>query len=424
MFCIPVPASGPDGSISDATVDAGSSVTNSRRLTSGRDCRRIELADISTAARFPVKQAQSVEIAYLMNGEVVSAAPPVEARRMAGGHGRVRVVAGMSLAAALLVGGGAAGARTGWCTRPAYLGRVAARRASARPWPRPSRGRGARALLPDRRRHRRRRVLGVAAAARAPDARRLRDAAGAGDDRAARGGRAPIPLESLIGEGVVDVPLPADARAEVTLGPATFVVSQRPAIADRRPSFPPGVAAPVRAQGAAAARARGAGERAAAPVRTGAQIGEADMRSAIPAARDAAGDREAAARRGPDAGARAAPVLRRHADQLPEAGLRRRELSLSRDGRDSRALDRAGPRTAPDCPVNECLSDVVATWFFEPLPRVDEGRSCRCRSCGPTSRCRTARRAPPRTSSARRRARDAHARVGLIDDRSLTGGAR
>src|SRR5262252_4133591 len=41
-------------------------------------------------------------------------------------------------------------------------------------------------------------------------------------------GRAPIPLESVIGEGVVDVPLPADARAEIQIGPAMFVVRSGP----------------------------------------------------------------------------------------------------------------------------------------------------------------------------------------------------
>src|SRR5204863_6861268 len=40
--------------------------------------------------------------------------------------------------------------------------------------------------------------------------------------------RTPIPLESVIGEGVVDVPLPADARAEIEIGPAMIVVRSRP----------------------------------------------------------------------------------------------------------------------------------------------------------------------------------------------------
>src|SRR5262245_34784838 len=45
-------------------------------------------------------------------------------------------------------------------------------------------------------------------------------------------GRSPIPLESVIGEGVVDMPLPAGARAEVEVGVATFVVKSGP---DRGP---------------------------------------------------------------------------------------------------------------------------------------------------------------------------------------------
>ena len=41
------------------------------------------------------------------------------------------------------------------------------------------------------------------------------------------GGRSPIPLESVIGEGSVDVPLPAEARAEVHIGHGDVRGAQR-----------------------------------------------------------------------------------------------------------------------------------------------------------------------------------------------------
>ena len=78
------------------------------------------------------------------------------------------------------------------------------------------------------------------------------------------------------------------------------------------------------------------------------------------------------------------------------------KLSLSRTG-EIREHSIAGSSYGADCPVNQCLSNVVGSWFFEPLPQSMSLMLARCRSCAPTSRCRTAPRARPRTPSARRR---------------------
>ena len=44
------------------------------------------------------------------------------------------------------------------------------------------------------------------------------------------------------------------------------------------------------------------------------------------------------------------------------------ELSLARAG-EIRDHEIAGSSYGADCPVNQCLSDVVGSWFFEPLPQ-------------------------------------------------------
>ena len=44
------------------------------------------------------------------------------------------------------------------------------------------------------------------------------------------------------------------------------------------------------------------------------------------------------------------------------------KLSLSRTG-EIREHSIAGSSYGADCPVNQCLSNVVGSWFFEPLPQ-------------------------------------------------------
>ena len=135
-------------------------------------------------ARFPVKQAQSVEIAYLMSGGVIS-----QRRLSRRGEWRAAVaafalVAGMSVASALLVGVALLAAHRVVYATPYLLVWLLA-------------GAGA-ATLAAVRAARRARCYGigtdidddafaaVAATAGAPHAGRLRDAAGPGNDGTAR----------------------------------------------------------------------------------------------------------------------------------------------------------------------------------------------------------------------------------------------
>jgi hypothetical protein len=103
-------------------------------------------------------------------------------------------------------------------------------------------------------------------------------------------------------------------------------------------------------------------------VRVGAQIGEADMRSAIPA--DATPlEIEKLLRNEAQLQARS---LHQCFDVMP-IGCQRKgyvgvKLSLARTG-EIRDHEIAGSSYGADCPVNQCLSDVVGSWFFEPLPQ-------------------------------------------------------
>jgi hypothetical protein len=179
-------------------------------------------------------------------------------------------------------------------------------------------------------------------------------------------GRAPIPLASVIGEGVVDVPMPADARAEVEIGPATFVVRTGP---DRgaAPELPAGALRRF-ARKALLPLEIAALASVLCAVRVGAQIGEADMRSAIPA--DATPlEVEMMLRQEAQIQAH---TLHQCFDVMPISCQKRGYvgvgLSLSRGG-EIRSHRIVGSSYGADCPVNQCLSDVVGTWFFEPLPQ-------------------------------------------------------
>ena len=61
-----------------------------------------------------------------------------------------------------------------------------------------------------------------------------------------------------------------------------------------------------------------------------------------------------------------------HSDVLPISCQKRGyvgvKLSLSRTG-EIRDHEIAGSSYGSECPVNQCLSDVVGSWFFEPLPQ-------------------------------------------------------
>lgn len=312
-----------------------------------------------------MKQAHSVEIAYLMSGSVVSQRRLSQRGEWRAAMSAFVIVAGMSVAMALLVGLVLLGAhRVVYAT--AYFALWTAATLGA-------------ASLAAVRAARRARCYGVGASIdddafagaplplvrRTPRGYVLRLAPGMTGQL--ESGRAPIPLESVIGEGVVDVPLPADARAEVEIGLATFVVRSGPDRGRRTPELPAGVLrrfarkALLPLEIAALASVLCAG-------RVGAMIGEAEMKSAIPV--DATPmEVEMMLRQEAQAQARS---LHQCFDVMPISCQKRGYvgvgLSLARDG-EIRSHKIVGSSYGADCPVNQCLSDVVGSWFFEPLPQ-------------------------------------------------------
>ena len=103
-------------------------------------------------------------------------------------------------------------------------------------------------------------------------------------------------------------------------------------------------------------------------VPVGAQIGEAEMRSAIPS-RATPWEIEKALRAEAQTQARS---LHQCFDVLPigcqHSGYVGVGVSLSREG-EMRDHWIARSTYSADCPVEQCMSDVVSTWFFEPLPQ-------------------------------------------------------
>ena len=310
-----------------------------------------------------MKQAQSVEIAYLIGGEVVSV------RRLSR-RGEWRAGAAAFGPAPLWRRWRGRWSRSRWSRRTGWS-------TGRRSW-----GCGCSSVSARRRWRRRGRWTGRASTASAPastttPSRRCRSRSSGGRAPAIGSGWRPgspgdcggsarrSPSRASLGKRPTDLVLAAERTRGAALGAATFVVVERAghgtgagASERRRPTSRAPRAAAARAGGARQRALRGAGR---GPDRGGGhEVGHPDPR-------DALGDREAAARGGADAGARAAPVLRRPADLLPAAGLRGRGVSLSREG-EIRSHWIARSTYGADCPVNQCLSDVVSTWFFEPLP--------------------------------------------------------
>jgi hypothetical protein len=182
------------------------------------------------------------------------------------------------------------------------------------------------------------------------------------------GMREALPVESLAREGDgrrVEVPLQAGARAELTLGPATFVIRNVPD-AGRAPVLPSGAARRfVRRAFLPLELAALASLFCAVPV--GAQIAEADMKSAIPA-RATPWEIEKMLRAEAQTQAQA---LHACFDVLPiscqRPGYVGVGVSLSREG-EIRSHWIARSTYGADCPVEQCMSDVVSSWFFEPIP--------------------------------------------------------
>jgi hypothetical protein len=188
-------------------------------------------------------------------------------------------------------------------------------------------------------------------------------------------GSATLDVEALGREGRARVPLRAGMRAEITFGAATFVargattfvVRARPAVELGAPDpLPRGFWRPV------ARRALVPIQLAAVvaflrAVPLGAPLGEEDMKSAIPA--DATPwEAEKLLRQEAQTQAR---TLHACFDPLPvtcqRPGYVGVGLSLSRQG-EIRSSWIARSTYGRDCPVESCMSNVIATWFFEPLP--------------------------------------------------------
>jgi hypothetical protein len=186
-------------------------------------------------------------------------------------------------------------------------------------------------------------------------------------------GRSPLPVESLTRTGPVRVPLPAEGKVCVEFGPSTFVIRRRGDVAE--PPLPFGESVrralttarrfvPLAGMGvpvAAMATFLGAVPAAMA-------VSDADMRSSIP-------DRatplqiEQHIRAGAQ---RQVRTLHQCFDPLPLAcqrpGFVGVGVSLSRDGEVRLAWVTRTSYDRHDCPVSQCMANVVAGWFFEAMP--------------------------------------------------------
>jgi hypothetical protein len=316
----------------------------------------------SDSARCHVKHSQSVEIAYLINGGVVS-----ERRLSRAGEVRAAVtafamVAGLSLLAAAAVVVALVGAHRVvygtaymalWALVTLGAGTVAAFRAARR-----ARGYSIGPHIDD----------DAFWSAKLPLVQR---AAGGYVLRLAPGmtgrieaGRAPVPVESL-GAGVVDFRFTPNARAELTLGVSTFVIRNAPAGS----AVPPLPAGTLRrfARKTLLPLQLAALASVLCGVPAGAHLSEADMKSAIPA--NATPWEVEKMLRG-EAQTQAS-TLHKCFDVMPISCQRRGHVNvgvaLTRQG-EIRSHWIAGSTFGADCPVNQCFQDVVSTWFFEPLP--------------------------------------------------------
>lgn len=179
-------------------------------------------------------------------------------------------------------------------------------------------------------------------------------------------GRSPIAVETLVStSNTTRVPLGGGVRAEIRLGNTTFVVR--------------GGAAAGREEGVSRALVK----RFARPTLTvvqlmavasflyavpvGATLGEADMKSSIPTTATPWETEKALRAQAQNQ----APTLHRCFDVMPlecqRPGYVGIGLSLSKSG-EIRSNWIARSTYGKDCPVEQCMSEVAAGWFFEALP--------------------------------------------------------
>jgi hypothetical protein len=311
-----------------------------------------------------VKQAQSIEIAYLMNGGVVSVRRLSKRGELKAACTAFALTAALALLAGLLVATALMAAHRvvyapGYLLLWLFVGGLTAGLAAARA---AARARAYRigANIDDDAFS----ALPMPLVRRTPDGYRIRIVPGL--TGRLFDGRSPLPIESFVRDkSVAEVLLPPGARAELQLGPGTFVVTSSPERGPA-PSLPEGVV-------------RRLARRALMPLeltalasllcatQVGARITEADMRSAIPK-NATPWEIEKMLRAEAQLQARG---LHQCFDVMPiscqRSGYVGVGLALSREG-EIRSHWIARSTYGADCPVDRCMSDVVSTWFFEPLP--------------------------------------------------------
>jgi hypothetical protein len=178
------------------------------------------------------------------------------------------------------------------------------------------------------------------------------------------GGRAPIAVETLIGSRGSRVPLDATVRAEISLGSTTFIV--RGAKGTGREPVSRALVKRFARPTLTVVQLMAVGSFLYA-VPVGAAIGEADMKSSIPP-HATPWETEKALRAQAQMQARS---LHRCFDAMPlecqRPGYVGIGLALSREG-EIRSSWIARSTYGADCPVQQCMNEVAASWFFEPLP--------------------------------------------------------
>jgi hypothetical protein len=224
-------------------------------------------------------------------------------------------------------------------------------------------------------------------------------------------GRAPLPIEALVGSGsrVRSVRLARDARAEVRVGPSVFVVRSVPLSHRVRGEVPRDFWRPFSrvALGALEVAAVGTllsiipppqtiGDR---PRATGPRITtpwEAEKRLRWEAQEQAAS-------------------LHQCFDPLPlscqHPGYVGVGVSLNRDG-ELRSNWIARSTYGRACPVDQCMKDVVSTWIFDPLPEA-------MRVVLPVQVLRTEKPLPPRMTREMARAEAATDPAGQVGSGDL-----
>ena len=179
-------------------------------------------------------------------------------------------------------------------------------------------------------------------------------------------GRSPIAVETLTSSTrTARIPLGGDVRAEVAIGNTTFVVRGGGSASREEPVSRALVKRFARPTLTVVQLMAIASFLYAVPV--GAALGEADMKSSIPVTATP-WETEKALRAEAQAQAR---TLHRCFDAMPlecqRPGYVGIGLSLSKQG-EIRTSWIARSTYGRDCPVEQCMAEVAAGWFFEPLP--------------------------------------------------------